>query len=74
MERQMNQNPLRALRRPEVLAKTGISTSTLYDLMARHEFPKPIRLGANSVAWVEREVDNWLATRIAARDSEAAAA
>lgn len=61
------------LRRPAVEAKTGLSTSSIYAKMARGEFPKPIRLGPKSVAWIEDEVDNWIAARVAAsRQGEAA--
>ena len=31
-------------------------------------FPKPISLGANSVGFIEDEVDEWLAARAAERD------
>ncbi|SDD72482.1 helix-turn-helix transcriptional regulator [Rhodospira trueperi] len=61
------------LRRPAVKAKTGLSTSSIYAKMARDEFPKPIRLGPKSVAWIEDEVDAWIAARVAAsRQGEAA--
>jgi prophage regulatory protein len=63
---------LRVLRRPKVLDRTGLSTSEIYDRMARDEFPKPVRLGANTVAWVESEIDAWIRARIAERDGEAA--
>ena len=31
-------------------------------------FPKPISLGANSVGFIEEEVDDWIAERAAKRD------
>jgi prophage regulatory protein len=37
-------------------------------LIRAGKFPKPIRLGPNRVAWVETEVDEWLAERISQRD------
>ena len=33
-------------------------------------FPRHIRLGRNSIGWVEREIDEWLAERVAARDED----
>jgi prophage regulatory protein len=36
------------------------------------EFPSPITLSPKRVAWVESEVDDWLAERIALRDTKAA--
>ena len=37
-------------------------------------FPKPVPLGANSVGFVEEEVENWLAERAAKRNGNGAAA
>jgi prophage regulatory protein len=34
--------------------------------MSKGEFPKPITLGAQSVAWLEVEIHQWIAERIAA--------
>ena len=36
------------------------------------EFPKRIPLGRGRHAWSEEEINNWIASRIAARDAEAA--
>jgi len=36
------------------------------------EFPKPIPVSGRRIAFVEAEVDDWLADRIAARDTAAA--
>jgi prophage regulatory protein len=48
----------------------GISYSRphLYRLMNAKKFPRPIKLGANCIAFVEREVDDWLQDKINARD------
>lgn len=62
---------LRFIRVREASKKTGLSKSSLYDLMARGEFPKVIRLGGRSVALIESEVDAWMAERIAARNAAA---
>lgn len=57
------------LRRSEVLARTGLSVSVLYALMARGEFPGQLSIaGTRSVGWVESEVSEWIATQIARRD------
>lgn len=57
------------LRRTEVQRITSIkSSSQLYALMNRGEFPKPIRLSAHTVAWVQSEVEDWIAERIQRRD------
>jgi prophage regulatory protein len=57
------------LRRRQVEAVTGLGRSRLYDLIADGTFPRPVKLGARAVAWVETEIDAWLAARIAARDA-----
>lgn len=56
----------RLLRLPEVLARVALSKSTLYARVREGAFPKPVHLGTLS-AWVESEVDEWIATQIAAR-------
>ncbi len=51
------------LRRPAVEAATGLSRSTIYEMMDRGEFPRPIRIGRRAVAWPESAVIAWLAKR-----------
>ncbi|MDO5675599.1 MAG: AlpA family transcriptional regulator [bacterium] len=55
--------PTRLLRRPEVLSRTGMANSTLYAAMAQGRFPKPVKIGARSVAWPEEAVVDWIANR-----------
>ena len=55
------------------IQKTGLSKSSIYDLIARDQLPRPVRLsptGGRSVAFVESEIDTWIAERIAARHAE----
>ena len=42
---------------------TGLSTSTIYKMMAEGEFPQPLRLGKKSVAWRWGEITDWAASR-----------
>jgi len=58
-------------RRPEVESLTGLSCSTIYRLMNKGEFPRPVRLSANSVGWLESDLEQWLEQRIAASCSVA---
>ena len=53
------------LRLPAVVEMTGISRSRIYVYMDRETdpFPRPIRLGPNSVGWRKAEVEAWLDTR-----------
>ena len=41
----------RMLRRPEVELRTGLARSTIYDLMTKGLFPRPVRLGKRAVGW-----------------------
>jgi prophage regulatory protein len=46
-----------------VLAKTGLSRSTLYTYVAIGLFPKQRRLGVRRVAWLASEVREWISSR-----------
>ena len=47
-------------RRPAVEARTGLARSTIYAKMETGDFPKPIKLGARSVGWLAKEIDDWI--------------
>ena len=51
------------LRRPAVEEITGLSRTTIYALMARGDFPKPVKLTGKAVAWPESAIASWLASR-----------
>ena len=51
------------LRRRQVEARTGLGRSSIYALIADGQFPTPIRLSANTVGWLEHEIDAWIAER-----------
>ncbi|WP_419861882.1 helix-turn-helix transcriptional regulator [Candidatus Palauibacter sp.] len=64
--------PVRLLRLPEVLARTGLSRSTIYVRLEQGRFPRPVSLGVRAVGWIESEVDEWIRERIAeSRDGAA---
>ena len=54
------------LRLPEVSRQTGLPRSTIYALLAKNEFPLPVKLSQRSVGWVESEIITWIEDRIAA--------
>jgi prophage regulatory protein len=56
--------PASILRLAQVISRTGLSRSTIYQRIYEDDFPRQINLGANSVGWVEAEIDEWIATRI----------
>lgn len=51
----------------EVAVRTRLSKPTIYKLIRQEAFPQQLRLCANKVAWLEREVAAWIATRAEAR-------
>lgn len=51
-------------RLPDVLKRVGYSRSTIYQLIAEGKFPKPISLGERAVAWLESDIDAWIAARV----------
>ena len=65
--------PPRLLRLPDVILATGLKRSTIYDLIAAGRFPRAVPLTATARGWIQDEVQEWIADRIAARDAKAAA-
>jgi len=57
--------PPSILRRKQVELRTGLSRSTIYARIQSNQFPKPIRLGARAVGWLEAEIDEWLERQVA---------
>lgn len=52
------------LRLHEVRAVTGLSKSTVYEMIRDKSFPAPVKLGLRSVGWVRAEIKQWAADRI----------
>jgi len=48
----------------EVEARVPYSRAHLYRLEDQGEFPKRKRIGANRIAWVRAEIEQWLAMRM----------
>ncbi|CQH53229.1 AlpA family phage regulatory protein [Yersinia frederiksenii] len=65
----MNTSNVRILRLSDVVNKTGIARSTIYDWLNPKSprfdatFPKRRRLGKQSIGWLEAELDEWLLLR-----------
>jgi len=56
------------MRRDEVERLTGLPRSTIYDKMAKNEFPKSVKIGDRAVGWLENEISDWQKDIIARRD------
>lgn len=50
-------------RRPQVEARTGLTRSAIYALMAVNDFPRPVKLSAKAVGWRSEQVDAWIESR-----------
>ncbi|MEP7350595.1 MAG: AlpA family transcriptional regulator [Sphingorhabdus sp.] len=53
------------MRLPEVKIRVGLGRSTIYRRMEAGTFPKAKSLGGGLVAWVESDIDGWIAERMA---------
>jgi len=74
MTEQQHKPVKRLIRLKEVIERTSLSKTSIYDLMKAGEFPKQVHLGSQSVAWVEDEIDQFINAVISKRESQEAAA
>ena len=52
------------LRLPAVIERTGLSRSTIYEMVDRGDFPKPVKIGARAIAWPSESLETWAAERM----------
>lgn len=57
--------PIRMLPVDQVVGLTGLSKTRVYVLQRNGDFPMRVQLTPGRVAWVEADVQAWLAARIA---------
>lgn len=55
----------RLIRRPAVEAMTGMSKTTIYELMKAGKFPACTRITSRMAVWSEAAVLTWIQARIA---------
>lgn len=53
--------PDRIVRLRTVLARTGLSRSTIYRKIAEGTFPAQIKISINGMGWRESDIDRWVA-------------
>lgn len=63
--------PVQLLPRPDVLARIGLKTTKLYEMMNEGAFPRPIKIGRRCL-WPSAAVDAWIAEQIEAFNGEGA--
>ena len=54
---------------PKIIRQTGLSAPTIYRRAKQGTFPRPVKVGVRASAWLGREIDAWVAARVAARDA-----
>jgi prophage regulatory protein len=54
----------RILRRKQVEARTGLSRTTIYELVRANQFPRQVRVSPGAVGWLESEIDAYLLAQI----------
>ena len=65
----MTDHNTRLLRLPQVIERTGLGRSSIYERVAAGTFPAAVPLTATARAWPESEVQQWISARIAERDA-----
>ena len=53
--------PDRIVRMKTILARTGLSRSTIYRKIAEGTFPPRIKISVNGAGWRESDIDRWIA-------------
>lgn len=64
----MQEHKARLIDFKEALSRTRTKKSWANELIKQNRFPKPVKIGARSIAFVESEIDAWINERIAERD------
>ena len=65
---------IKILRLKSLCVRIGLGRSTIYDRINKKSprydktFPRPIKLGATAIGWIESEVIAWIQQRVAAND------
>ncbi|MDP0929474.1 AlpA family phage regulatory protein [Paracoccus onubensis] len=62
--------PDRIVRLNTVLARTGLSRSTIYRKIAEGTFPAQIRISINGAGWWESDINRWVADPVRWRPGE----
>lgn len=59
---------IRLIMMKKLLERVPYSKVHIYRLMEQGKFPRAVPVGAQRVAWVETEIDDWIAKRLISRD------
>ncbi|WP_172728148.1 helix-turn-helix transcriptional regulator [Kluyvera cryocrescens] len=53
------------IRFDEVQKRTGYSKAWIYRLLKQKRFPQSVKIGSRAIAFIEKEIDEWINQRIA---------
>jgi prophage regulatory protein len=56
--------PDRIIRLNTVLARTGLSRSTIYRKIAEGTFPPQIKISVNGAGWKESDINRWVSNPV----------
>ena len=56
------------LRIKDVVKKTSIGKSTIWEWVKEEKFPKPIKLSERISVWRESDIDEWIESKIDHKD------
>jgi prophage regulatory protein len=59
--------PDRIIRLRTILARTGLSRSTIYRKIAEGTFPPQIKISVNGTGWHESDINRWIADPVSWR-------
>lgn len=65
----VEEKPERLLRLNAVIERVGVSDTTIWRLVKKGEFPRPIKITKYAACWVESEVAAYIAQKIKQRDA-----
>jgi prophage regulatory protein len=54
----------------QVVTITNLPRSSIYNLVANDDFPKPVRISEYRSAWVKSEVEDWMRALMKARETD----
>lgn len=46
--------------------RTGLAKSTIYKMIAKGIFPKPIQISSKAVGWLESDIQGWIEDKVGA--------
>ncbi len=61
-------NSDRIIRLKTVLARTGLSRTTLYRKMSEGTFPRQVKISVHGAGWRESAINRWIADPVSYRE------